>query len=136
MPHDRITYGVYTWDFARISGVPQIPTRQLKIIKMPGVDGKAFKFMSMEGRAQRVQLEAPAEDEADEIAWIAAMAELSGRQVSLYSGTGIGYHNQVFHEVVHEGTEKMAVASWNGTDLGSDARLLTFSATVEYPYGN
>lgn len=136
MPHDRITFGVYYWDFARIGGIPQIPTRQLKILKMPGVDGKAFKFMSMEAKAQRVKLEAAAVDEADEIAWISAMGELSGRQVSLWTGTGIGHHNQVFHEVVHEDSQKMAVASWAGLDLGSDARLLTFSATVEYPYGS
>lgn len=136
MPHDRIAYGIYYWDFVRTSGHPQIPTRQLKVIKMPGVDGKAFKFMSQEARGHRVSLEAVAADEADEYAWIAAMAELSGRQVSFYTGTGIAHHNQVFHEVVHEDSQKMAVAKWYENDLGSDARLLTFSATVEYPYGN
>lgn len=135
MPHDRIVYGIYYWDFARISGQPQIPQRKLKTIKMPGVWGKAFKIMSQEADGARVTLEAVAVNEADEYDWITAMSELTGRPVSIYSGTGIAYHNQIFHSVVHEGTQKMTVASWGGLDLGSDARLMTFSATVEYPFG-
>lgn len=136
MPHDRITYGLFTWDFVRLDGQPQIPQRKLKTLKMPGVWGKAFKIMSQEADPARVVLEAAAINEADEYDWIAAMHELTARPVSLYTGTGILYQNQIFHEVKHEGSVKMAVASWAGINLGPDARLLTFSATVEYPFGS
>lgn len=136
MPHDRITYGLFTWDFVRLDGQPQIPQRKLKTIKMPGTWGKAFKIMSMEADGARVTLEAAAVDEADEYAWIASMFELTGRPVSLYTGTGVLYQNQIFYDVRHEGTVKMAVANWGGINLGPDARLLTFSATVEYPFGS
>lgn len=136
MPHDRIVYGIYYWDFVRLDGQPQMPQRILKRIKMPGVWGKAFKIMSQEAAPARVKLLAPAINAADEIDWIVAMRELTARPVGLYTGTGIFYQNQVFHELTHEGSEKMHVASWAGLDLGSDARLLTFSATVEYPFGS
>ena len=136
MAHDRIEFGFFFWDFVAIRGVPQIPQRVLKGMKMPGVDGMAFKFMSLEGSPSRVVLEAPALNLADEIDWIASMAELSGRQISLYSATSVGYHNQVFHEVTHEGTQACVVGAWGPYNLGSTGRLLTFSATVQYPYGS
>lgn len=136
MPHDRITYGFYVWNFVAIRGVPQIPSRVLKVVKMPGVDGKAFKFLSAEAKPARVRLEAAAINEADEYDWIVAMSELTGRPISLYSSTSLAYHNQIFHELSHVDSQAMAVAAWGGLDLGSDARLLTFEATVEYPYGS
>jgi hypothetical protein len=135
MAHDRITYGSFFWDFVRLDGQPQLPQRKLKTIKMPGVWGKAFKLMSVEADPARVVMEAAAVNEADEIDWIAAMFELTARPVGLYTGTGLLYQNQVFHEVRHERSVKMAVAAWGPVDLGADARLLTFSATVEYPFG-
>ena len=45
MAHDRITYGLYTWDFVALVGSIQIPQRVLKTIKMPGVDGKALSLI-------------------------------------------------------------------------------------------
>lgn len=136
MPRDRIVYGAFYWDFVMIAGVPQIPQRVLKTIKMPGVDGKAFKFLSAEASPARLTLIAPAVNQADEEAWIAAMAELTGRQVTVYSSTGVAYHNQVFHEIVLRSVEPVIVGSYGGVNLGSTGRLLTFEATLEYPYGS
>lgn len=135
MPHDRITYSVYTWDFVQIQGVPNIPQRKLKTIKMPGVWGKAFKFMSIEADPARLTLVAAAINQADEEAWIASMAELTGRPVTVYSSTGVPYYNQIFHEVRHVSTTTVAVGAFANVDLGSTGRLLTFEATLEYPYG-
>lgn len=136
MPNDRITYGFNTWNFVQIIGVPNIPQRKLKPIKMPGVWGKAFKFMSQEADPARLTLVAPAVDQADEEAWIASMAELTGRPVTVYSGTGVAYHNQIFHEVRHVGTQSVRVGVYGGVNLGDTGRLVTFEATLEYPYGS
>lgn len=136
MPNDRIVFGAYTWNFVSLSGNPQIPQRVLKTLQMPGVDGKAFKIMRREGSKATIQFTAVAVNLADEIAWIASMAELSGRQVQIYSSTGVSYGNQVLHEVQHVSSQKIAVGAWGATALGSDARLLTFQATTEYPYGS
>ncbi len=135
MPHDRITYGIYNWDFVSIMGVPQPPTRELKTIKMPGVDGCAFKFMSMTAKPTSITMLAAALDDSDEEDWIRSMAELSGRQVTLWSSTGIPYYSQVFHEVLHQKTQKVGVGAYGPYSLGSTGRLLTFQATVQYPYG-
>jgi len=136
LAHDRITYGIFTWDFARIDGQPQIPQRKLKPIKMPGVWGKAFKLMSQEADPAQVTLEAPALSLVEEMDWIASMAELTGRPITLYTGTGVPYQNQIFHSVVHVRTVKVAVGKWGTVNLGSDGRLLTFTAVVEYPFGS
>lgn len=136
MPRDRIVFGSYIWNFVSIQGQPQIPSRVLKTIKMPGVDGKAFKFMSAEAPPARLTLIAPAVDAADQEAWIVAMSELTGRQVTVWDSTGVAYNNQVFHEVVLRGVQTVTVGAFNGISLGSTGRLLTFEATLEYPYGS
>lgn len=135
MPHDRITYGAYTWDFVQINGVPQTPQRKLKVLKMPGVWGKAFKLMSQEADPARLQLVGVAADEADEEAWITAMTSLTGLPVTVYSSTGVPYYNQIFHSVVHKSTQTVAVGAWASVDLGNTGRLVVFEATLEYPFG-
>lgn len=135
MPHDRIVYGPYYWDFIQIIGEPQIPQRKLKGIKMPGVWGKAFKIMSQEADPARLTLVAAAINLADESAWIASMAELTARPVTVYTSTGRVHHNQIFHEVVLKSVQTVAVGAWQSVDLGNDGRILMFEATLEYPYG-
>lgn len=135
MAHDRIVYGIYSWDFVAIEGIPQVVQRTLKAVKQPGVDGVAFKYMANDAQPSRLTLIAVATDQSDEEAWIAAMANLTGRQVSIYSSTGVAYHNQVFHEVAHRSANRMEVAAWANVDLGSTSRLLVFDVTVQYPYG-
>jgi hypothetical protein len=70
-----------------------------------------------------------------EAAWIQDMADLVGLQVVIYSSTGMTYSNYVVTDCEHMGSQKLIVAMYDGTDLGSDARLLTFEMTVESPYG-
>lgn len=135
MAHDRITYGAYVWDFVAIKGLPQPPTRELKSIKMPGVDGVAFKFMSMTAKPGQLLMLAPALNLADEEDWIRSMGELSGRQVNIWSGSGLLYYDQVFHEVAHRDTQVVTAGMYGPVSLGSTGRLLTFEATVQYPYG-
>lgn len=136
MAHDRITWGAYTWDFVRIDGFPQVVQRTLKPVKQPGVDGVAFKYMSNDAQPSRLTLYAVATDQADEEAWITSMMNLTGRQVTVYGGTGVTYANQVFSEVVHRASNAMEVAAWANVSLGSTGRLLVFEATVQYPFGS
>jgi hypothetical protein len=135
MPRDRIDYGIYSWQFVSIAGTPQIPSRQLKVVKMPGVWGKSFKVMSQEAPPARLTLTAVAINQADEEAWIASMAELAGRPVSVYSSTGVAYHNQIVHSVRHVSGATVVVGAYQGVSLGSTGRLLVFEMDVEYPFG-
>lgn len=135
MPNDRIAYGFFYWDFVSISGLPQIPQRELKEIKMPGVWGVAFKVMSREAPEGRLTLTAAALNQADEEAWIASMSELVGRPVSIYTSTGVAYHNQVVTSVRHVSSNGIAVGAFKATSLGNVGRLLVFEMGVKYPFG-
>lgn len=136
MPNDRIVYGAFTWDLIAITGNPQAPRWRLKTIKNPGVDGKAFKYMSREGAPQKLILEAAAVDAADEAAWINSMAALVGLQVTIYSSTSLSYSNYVVTDCTHVESVKLIVGMYGAVSLGSDGRLLTFELTVESPYGS
>lgn len=137
MAHDRITYGLYTWDFVALVGSIQVPQRVLKTIKMPGVDGKAFKELSIEAQPGQLIMLAPALNQADEEDWIASMFGLSGAgSVTIYSGTEVPYYNRILTNMVHRSSERVAVGAYAGVSLGSTGRLLTFEATIEYPFGS
>ena len=135
MAHDRITYGVNTWDFVAILGLPQIPQRMLKPVEMPGVDGLAFKYMANRAQPSRLTLVAVATDQSDEEAWIASMAALTALRVAIYTGTGVLYQNQVFMEVVHRESRQISVGAWANVSLGNTGRLLIFEVTIQFPYG-
>lgn len=135
MPNDRITYGVYTWNFIAIHGAPDLPDWTLKPIKKDGVDGIAFKYQDRMAEPSTLTLEAAAEDLLDEAAWMASMKALVGYGITIYSATGITYSNVVVLGVRLVNSQAVTVGAWGATSLGSDGRILTFEMTVQYPYG-